>query len=344
MIKCLPVIKIHIGKIPGQLVHQGRAKGVTDHGNAPAVRRPWRGHVEDVLIPQHILHMDGQIVAKACDDRILITAVLFRQMEQVHQITWRSRLIGHGYILYGHCISPQCLYDHLGTHISPCKVPVGIRLIVPCIIPVGVKILPGVQHRDTGMFPKIFLQLGRTVPVPDPLIAVRHIFPVNAFLVGRDHHQEGNPPALIIAGGPDDLIADHGHVILIKRLCAKGVKQAHPACKKVPALFPPYDVLGIRITEQLQVKHGVNAQETVPERGMVIDIAVHFRRICLKVFCLKDREFSQAPVLRTAAVPISFYQREQKVREKQDSPEAPNHYFLYHKCTPLYVSESCIRT
>ena len=187
----------------------------------------------------------------------------------------------------------------------------GICLIIPCIIPVGVKILPGVQHRDAGMFPEIFLQLGRAVPIPYPLITVRHIFPVNAFLVGRDHHEEGNPPALIIVGGPDDFIADHSHIVLIKRLCAKGVKQAHPACKKVPALFPPYDVLGIRITEQLQVKHRINAQETVPERCMVIDVAVHFGRICLKVLCLKNREFSQGPVLRAAAVPAPLYQREQ---------------------------------
>ena len=64
-------------------------------------------HVEDVLIPQHILHMDGQMVAKASDDRSFITAVFFRQMEQVHQVAGRPLLIGYGYILYGTPVPPN---------------------------------------------------------------------------------------------------------------------------------------------------------------------------------------------------------------------------------------------
>ena len=207
--------------------------------------------MEYVFIPVHILCIDCQLIPVTGHHRILFTAEPFRQMEQVHQIPGSPLLIRYGHILNGYRRTAQGFYDHLRSHVSPCKIPVGIGLVVPGIVPVGIKIFPGVQHRDTGVFTEILFQLGRPVPLPYAAVAIRHVFPVNAFFIRRYHYDKRDPPALIIICRPYDLIPDPCNIIRIKGLRAQRIVQAHASCKKIPAVFSSDHILVIRISEQL---------------------------------------------------------------------------------------------
>ena len=245
------MIKVHIGKIPGKEIHKGCPKGIPYYGNPALVRRPGCTCMDNILITVHILHRGLKVFVIPAYKGNLVIAVFLRQVEQICQVSGGSFDIIHLHILYGYRRASQCLYEHLPCRISSRAVPVRIRLIIPHIIPVRVKVLPGVQNRHIRVLPYVILQLSGPVSIPEPLICIRHIFPVDSLLVGSNHHEEGYALALIISGRLYDLAANPGSVVLIKGLGSQGVIQAHAPCKKVPAILSHNHVLGIRIAEQL---------------------------------------------------------------------------------------------
>ena len=207
--------------------------------------------MDNILIPVYILHRDLKVFVIPAYKGNLVIAVFLRQVEQIGQVTRGSLDIIHLHILYGQRCPSQCLNEHLACRVSSCAVPVSIRLIIPHIIPVRVKVLPGVQNRHIRVLPYVILQLSGPVSIPDPLICIRHIFPVDSFLVGSNHHEKGYAPALIISGCLYDLSANPGSIVRVKGLCSQGIIKAHAPGKKVPAILSHNHILGIRIAEQL---------------------------------------------------------------------------------------------
>ena len=151
------MIKVHIGKVPGQEIHEGCAEGIPYNGNPALIRRPGCTCMDNILITVHILHRDLKVFVIPAYKGNLVIAVFLRQVEQIGQVTRGSLDIIHLHILYGQRCPSQCLNEHLACRVSSCAVPVSIRLIIPHIIPVRVKVLPGVQNRHIRVLPYVIL-------------------------------------------------------------------------------------------------------------------------------------------------------------------------------------------